>query len=291
MLLSMTGFGKASASINGYTYEVEMKSINNRYLEFSFKLPAVLQNREFEIREVLRSKMYRGKIYIMVNVSKEGAAANSYFLNEEKLNELLPVLNTIKAKTGTNEEISISHILQFRELFSASVDDFSDEHFEAFKSVLVQAISELQRTRGLEGTALKNDLLGRVQTIETTVNEIEGFHNSSLPVYFNTLRERLDVLIRDRVQYEDRFAFELALIAEKADISEECVRLRSHLAMFRKTLEEGNDVGRKLNFLCQEMHREATTIASKGLVSDIIHRSILIREEIERIREQVQNIE
>jgi len=145
--------------------------------------------------------------------------------------------------------------------------------------------------RKAEGKTLLKDLNERAKIISSTLSEIEKIHRASVNEYFQKLQERVQQIIKDIQNYSDRLEFELALLSEKSDITEECVRLKSHLKYFSEILAAGDEPGRKLNFICQEMHREANTIASKSLSAEITHHSVSIREEVEKIREQIQNIE
>ncbi|HRI48530.1 MAG TPA: YicC family protein, partial [Ignavibacteriaceae bacterium] len=287
----MTGFGKAVSLINGFSYEIEVKSLNNRFLEISLKLPQTLLNKEYELKEIIRNKIKRGKIYVNMVIKRESDNGSDLIINQKKLDETMAVLQVIKKKLKIKETIKLSHILQFRDLFSHEVDDFSDTDFESLKKTFSEAIDNFIKMRNAEGEQLEKDLQQRIANIETAVTEIESLYRNETNEYFEKLKERVKALITDITSYNDRLEFELALLADKSDIAEECVRLRSHLKFFKLALAEGTDVGRKLNFLCQEMHREANTISAKAISTQISHISVGMKEEVERIREQIQNIE
>ncbi|MBX2976166.1 MAG: YicC family protein [Ignavibacteriaceae bacterium] len=291
MISSMTGFGKAVSLINGFSYEIEVKSLNNRFLEISLKLPQTLLNKEYELKEIIRNKIKRGKIYVNMVIKRESDNGSDLIINQKKLDETMAVLQVIKKELKIKETIKLSHILQFRDLFSHEVDDFSDTDFESLKKTFSEAIDNFIRMRNAEGEQLEKDLQQRIANIETAVTEIESLYRNETNEYFEKLKERVKALITDITSYNDRLEFELALLADKSDIAEECVRLRSHLKFFKLALAEGTDVGRKLNFLCQEMHREANTISAKAISTQISHISVGMKEEVERIREQIQNIE
>jgi len=291
MISSMTGFGKAVSLINGFSYEIEVKSLNNRFLEISLKLPQTLLNKEYELKEIIRNKIKRGKIYVNMVIKRESDNGSDLIINQKKLDETMAVLQVIKKKLKIKETIKLSHILQFRDLFSHEVDDFSDTDFESLKKTFSEAIDNFIKMRNAEGEQLEKDLQQRIANIETAVTEIESLYRNETNEYFEKLKERVKALITDITSYNDRLEFELALLADKSDIAEECVRLRSHLKFFKLALAEGTDVGRKLNFLCQEMHREANTISAKAISTQISHISVGMKEEVERIREQIQNIE
>lgn len=289
MILSMTGYGKSVAAFNGFSFEVELKSVNNRFLEVSAKLPGSLFAKEFEIKELIRSKIKRGKISLSISV-KFGAGQDA-LINEAKLIETAQMLKQIKKSLDLKEEIQLAHFLNFKELFSPDFLEFTDEHFDVFKKCISEAADNLIEMRKIEGKSLLKDLLERATVITNTLEEIEKIHRDSVNEYFQKLQERVQQIIKDIQNYSDRLEFELALLTEKSDITEECVRLKSHLKYFSEVLTAGDEAGRKLNFICQEMHREANTIASKSLSAEITHHSVSIREEVEKIREQIQNIE
>ncbi|HPI36693.1 MAG TPA: YicC family protein [Ignavibacteriaceae bacterium] len=291
MIFSMTGFGKASNSFNGFNMEIEVKSFNNRYLELSLKLPTSLQSREYEIKEYVKSKIKRGKVYINISIKPEGDANSFLFLSETKLKESVDTLKKIRKALKIKDKIKIEHVLTFKDLFSPELGEFEDEHFEALKSTLDKSLENVVSMRKAEGEQLSKDLRQRLDKIEEHLIKIENIYRTGVDEQFAKLKQRLSQLIEDISVYNERLDVELALLAEKADITEECVRLRSHLKFFKENLENGDETGRKLNFLCQEMHREANTIASKSLSTEVIHHSVFIREEIEKIREQIQNVE
>ena len=284
MILSMTGYGKSVASFNGFSFEVELKSVNNRFLEVSTKLPGSLFAKEFEIKELIRSK-------ISLSISVKFGAGQDALINEAKLIETAQMLKQIKKSLDIKEEIQLAHFLNFKELFSPDFLEFSDEHFEVLKKCISEAVDNLIEMRKIEGKSLLKDLLERAVVITETLAEIEKIHRDSVNEYFQKLQDRVQQIIKDIQNYSDRLEFELALLTEKSDITEECVRLKSHLKYFSEVLTVGDEAGRKLNFICQEMHREANTIASKSLSAEITHHSVSIREEVEKIREQIQNIE
>ncbi|GJQ33325.1 MAG: hypothetical protein HBSAPP04_21640 [Ignavibacteriaceae bacterium] len=291
MILSMTGFGKALSTYKGYAFEAEVKSLNSRYLEITIKLPSLLQNKEYEIREALKNLIRRGKIYISLSIRPEESENETFFLNETKLKELLGVFGKIRHNYGIDSEVKLEHIINFRDIFTPELDALDDDHIEHLKQVLVEAVVQLNGMREAEGATLAADLAERIRLIGEYLTEVEKAYSGEVTYYFNDLKNRVIEIIGNNNINPDRIEYEIAMLADKADITEECVRLRSHLNFFLETLEKENEAGKKLNFICQEMHREANTLASKSLSTDAIHRSVLIRDEIERIREQVQNIE
>ncbi len=291
MISSMTGFGKGFAQNDKSAFEVELRSVNSRYLEVGLKVSPFLMNREYEIREFIRNRIKRGKVSVNIQSKKNGTSENTLAVDEEKLKIYFDLLKDVKKKTKLKDPITISHVLSFKDIFSAETEEFTDADFEILKTALDAALSELVKMKQNEGEELKKDLVARVKTIQKIVEKIEAEFKKSVTEYYEKLRERINTLITDLTPYNERFALEAALIADKAEITEECIRLKSHIKFFLQSLEKEDEPGRKLNFLCQEMNREANTISSKSISIEIIHSSVQIKEEIEKIREQIQNIE
>lgn len=293
MLLSMTGYGRASAGNKKFIVEVEIKSINSRYLEMFLKLPQLLQNKEYELREIVKSKIKRGKLNIMILLRKNGLAENEISLDEDRLKNYLSLLKQVKKTAKLNDKIKLDHLLFSRDIFTSSLDEISEQEFEFVKSALLSAIENLIEMKSKEGKELEKDLKKRIKIIEKHLNEIESLSKGSVNEHFNKYQEKVKQLLEEKNSsvMDERLLLELAVIAEKSDIAEECVRLRSHLKFFLEALEKESEPGRKLNFLCQEMNRETNTISSKTLSVKITHNTVFIKEEIERIREQIQNVE
>lgn len=287
----MTGYGKSVAENEKIKVESEVKSINSRYLEIALKLPSSLMHKEYELREITKSKIKRGKLSIVLQIKKNENKENSPYVNKEKLKKYLSTLKELKKIAKITEKVKLEHLINNKDLFEGDEFDISDEDFELVKNTLDNSLTELLKMKRNEGKELTNDLEKRIKIISDKLEEIENESKKSVNDYFSKLEERIKNLVKDVNVDKDRIALELAIIADKAEITEECVRLRSHLKFFTSSLQNENEAGRKLNFLCQEMNREANTISSKTISTSIIHSSVLIKEEIEKIREQIQNIE
>ena len=286
----MTGYGKGSAQNENFTSEAEVKSVNSRFLEISLKLPTSLMNRDYEIREFIKSKIGRGKLSVIIVLKNNGSDNNTLFVNKEKLKNYLSQVKELKKAAKINEKIKLEHLLYNKDIFSAPELELSDSEFDLVKKALDLALADLLRMKKNEGKELGKDLVGRIKLIEEKLTIIENESKLSVNEYYSKLKERISTLLADLNADNDRLNQELAIIADKADITEESVRLRSHLKFFLESLNEV-EPGRKLNFLCQEMNRESNTISSKSISTLITHSSVLIKEEIEKIREQIQNIE
>jgi len=291
MLFSMTGYGRGTTSNKNISIEAEVKSINSRYLDIYFRLPSSLQSKEYELREVIKSKLKRGKVTTIIQIKSSGKDSDVPVLSKDKLKALIGFLKDIKKAARINEKIKLDHLLSFKELYLPDEFEFGEAEFVLVKEALDKAIKDLLKMKKNEGGELAKDLVARIKSIEEKVNAIENESMKSVNEYFSILKERIKSLIEDVTQYSDRLELELAVIAEKSDITEECVRLKSHLKFFLESIEKEEEPGRKLNFICQEMNREANTISSKSLSTEITRNAVLIKEEIERIREQIQNIE
>ena len=291
MLKSMTGFGKASAENERISVDIELKSVNSRFLDAFFRLPNFLSLKEFELKDVIKNKIKRGKINITLQVNFKDPKDSPWGINTEKLDDFLLTIKDIKKQSNINEELRLNHLLSNKDLFSGNKIEISEEDFEFIKEALNKSINELDIMKINEGSELSKDLRKRTKEIETKVDEIKTNSRDSVEENHSLFKERIKKLIDDVNINEERLETELAILADKADITEECVRLKSHLKFFNDSLNTEESNGRRLNFLCQEINREANTIASKTLSSEISHKSIFIKEEIEKIREQIQNIE
>lgn len=290
MILSMTGYGRGIAAKNKTTVEVELKSVNSRFLEIFLKLPFILSDREYELREILKKKIKRGKLNGVIQLKREGADETAR-VNEKKLKDYLVLIEKVKKTAKIKEELKLEHILNNNDIISSPDSGITDAEFNLVKNAFSTAIDELIKMKKNEGNELSKDLAKRINSIESKVLSIEKEFRKSVSDYHQKLKERVENLIQNSNTDDTRLELELALIADKADITEECVRLKSHLKFFLEGLLKEKEPGRKLNFLCQELNRETNTISSKSISTSITHKAVLIKEQIEKIREQIQNIE
>lgn len=292
MILSMTGYGKGTASNGKWQADVEVKSINSRYLEVFLKYPPLLANKEYELRELIKSKIRRGKLNVSIQIKKNGFEDEAVSLDESRLKNYLALIKKIKKSAKITDKIKLDHILMSRDIFSASVEEISESDFEVIKKSVLLSLDSLLQMKKNEGNELEKDLKKRIKSIEKYLDLIEKDAQPSVGEHFAKYKEKVKNLLEDNAGINnDRLETELAMMAERADITEECVRLRSHIKFLLSSVDKEEDPGRKLNFLCQEMNREANTISAKTLSTAITHNSVHIKEEIERIREQIQNIE
>lgn len=293
MLSSMTGFGKAEIKQDGIFVSVEMKSLNSRFLEVVTKLPKILQPKEFEIRELIRRKVSRGKITVSIDIEIDLMYLMPFKVNFDFVSYVAKSLKEIKRKTKVKGEIKLEHLLMFREIFESNfMDNISDEHWEIIKKAIDEALEKLILARRKEGIEILRDIENRINLISDNLEKILMLSEQSLKTKQNALRKRIDEIFKDVEFDKTRLEAELVWLANKNDVTEECVRLKSHIKFFIETLKSDDvAVGRRLNFLLQEMLREATTIGAKIEDAEITYLVVAIKEEIEKIREQLQNVE
>lgn len=291
MIISMTGYGKGSIQEKDLTVEAEIKSVNSRYLDLSLRLPKFLYNKEFEIRERIKNRIKRGKVYLNITVRKGDLVEKFNEVDQLSVQFAVKILKDIRKAAGLKDKIKLENVLQFQNMFFVEDDKQAGEEMPLVEKAIDLAVDEMNKMRQAEGRELEKDILKRIQLIEETISKIEDGKEKSINNYFEKFRDKAKQLVGDLIDNEQRLITELALISERYDVTEECVRMRSHLKMFEETIGNADDSGRRLNFILQEMNREANTINSKSVSSDISHSGIFIKEEIEKIREQIQNIE
>ncbi len=291
MIFSMTGYGKGSSDKGNWFIDADVKSVNSRYLEIYFKLPSSLLSKEYELRDLIKNKIKRGKLSVNIQMKRNGINDDAVLFDEVKLKNYLALIKQVKKSAKLPDKLKLDHLLMSKDLFLSGAVELSDKEFEFVKKTIAQALDNLLEMKSKEGTELAKDFKKRLKNIEKKLDLIEKETGSSVNENFKKYKEKVKTLIKDAANFNERLELELAILAERSDITEECVRLRSHIKMFLDSLNKEDDPGRKLNFICQEMNRETNTISSKTLSTSITHNSVLIKEEIERMREQIQNIE
>ena len=291
MIESMTGFGKGEASAKGVSFSVELRSVNNRFLEISTRAPKTISQRENEIKEIIRSKISRGKISL--NAAKEDDSNNELAISVDKkrVKEIHAVLEQLRKTTKIKEPVTLEHLLHFSEIFETKEVEEDETEWKVFQQALTKAVSSLKTMREKEGAELARDSKERVQKINKYIDTVEQLSKKRIPEERKRLLEKVQQLVEDKsIINTQRLELEIALLSEKLDVTEECVRFRSHNKFFLEALQSKESEGRKLNFLIQEMNREANTIGSKCNDVEIAHIVVGIKEELEKIREQLQNI-
>ncbi len=292
MTRSMTGYGTGITTDSGLSVTVEIRGVNNRFLDVNLRLPRALYSHDPEIRDLVHKRIQRGRI--------------SLYVNEEFINDQVPDIRLDRSKTVAyarelkrliedlelNEELRLEHLLAIDDLFiSADDESYRERLWQLFKGALEQALDQFISTSTREGETLRKDILKRTEAINEQLEIIKTAADEQVVNYYERLIARLEEMLDDNRLDRNRLETEIALTADRLDISEEIVRLNSHLKMFSETLGREKPVGKTLNFTLQEMGRETNTIASKSPVMDISQAAIKIKELLEQIREQVQNIE
>lgn len=291
MISSMTGYGKSVIQKENYSVEAEIKSLNSRYLDTSIKLPKSISGKELELRDIINNYVKRGKISVTVSIKQEGVEDKYAFLDRTALNSAINFLKEIRQKADIKDEITLDHILAFQTMYFSDAPEDIEKEFDLVKNAVSNAMEEIVKMRRQEGENLVTDLEERLTSIENSFSEIEKIAGSSVDNHFEKLKEKAKKLVENIEDYGDRLEAELALLAEKYDVTEEIVRMRSHIKMFRDVLANSEEAGRKLNFITQEMNREVNTVNSKSVSTEISQLGIGVKEELEKIREQIQNIE
>jgi len=292
MLISMTGFGRATARLDGLTATVEIRSVNNRFSEVAVRAPRELSRWETEMVNVVKKQYARGRFSVQVQVDYPPSSGADVSVNKEAAKRYVKVLKELRKATGTSYGVRLEHLLSFPDVLNRADTSIPDESvWQVTEAALKAAIEGLSEMRVREGAALQRDLEKRVSEIERQLALVAERAPVRVAEARERLRERLaDVLADERVN-ADRLEFELVLVADKLEINEEIVRLRSHIEQFRESLGAHEPAGRKLNFIYQEMNREVNTIGSKANDALVTRAVVTMKEELERIREQVENVE
>ncbi|WP_290875916.1 YicC/YloC family endoribonuclease [Gracilimonas sp.] len=293
MIISMTGFGRGEASDNGITATVEIKSLNSRYLDVSTRLPQRLQDKELEVKELVQKTINRGKLNITVYISESESGGPSITVDEEKVKGYAKILNNLRKIAGIDDPISIRDITQFSDVFinEEENEEVLEQKWAVAEKALQEAVQSLLKMRTQEGNQLKNDLLDRIEFIESNLEIITKETSGRADETREKLLERINNLIEEDKIDPERLEQEVAILVDKMDVTEEIVRLKSHLKFFIEAVEQPDPAGRRLNFLTQEINRELNTIGSKANNSEIAQYVVKCKEALEQIREQVQNVE
>lgn len=292
MLKSMTGFGRCENITDEYRISVEMKAVNHRYLDLNIKMPKKFNYFEASIRTLLKKYIQRGKVDLFINYEDytEGNMCLKY--NRALAAEYMDYFNKMAEEFSIQNDVKISTLAKFPEVFSMEQAPDDEEHLWGILSAALEdAAVKFVQSREVEGEHLKNDLLGKLDYMTGLVDYIEGRSPQILTEYRAKLEAKVQELLNGTAMDEGRIVAEVTIYADKICVDEETVRLRSHIENTRKDLLSGGSVGRKLDFIAQEMNREANTILSKSNDLSISDKAIALKTEIEKVREQIQNIE
>ncbi|MDI6604641.1 MAG: YicC/YloC family endoribonuclease [Thermoanaerobacteraceae bacterium] len=291
MLKSMTGFGRGEIRKNGFYINVEIKTVNHRFLDVVYRLPKLLSGLEDRIRNVITNNILRGRVEVNIFFETYDRSINTLEVDKSLLNQYFEIIKYIKQNYLPDENIKVRDILLFPEIIKVkSVDINLNEVWEVLKSALIDSINNLVDMRIREGIKLHNDICKNLDILNEISDKIEKRSSLMIDTYRDKLRSRIEELTNgDFDQY--RLMTEVALMADRISIAEEITRLKSHIIQFKTSMESNHPVGKKLDFITQEMNREVNTIGAKSIDLEISNSVIDSKHEIEKIREQVQNIE
>ena len=292
MLKSMTGFGRCENVTDEYKISVEMKAVNHRYLDLSIKMPKKFNYFEASIRTLLKKYIQRGKVDLFINYEDYRSGNMCLKYNRALAAEYMEYFYKMSDEFGIQNDVKVSALAKFPEVLTMEQVPDDEEHlWELLSEALKEAAVKFVESREMEGEHLKKDLLGKLDYMETLVDFIEERSPQILTEYRSRLEDKVKELLSNTAMEESRIAAEVTIYADKICVDEETVRLRSHIHNTRNELLSGESVGRKLDFIAQEMNREANTILSKSTDLSISDKAIALKTEIEKVREQIQNIE
>ena len=292
MVKSMTGYGRAEDTLNGCTITVELRSVNNRYLDCNVRMPRLYLFAEETIKSRVQNTISRGKVDVFVTLDSTGGEQVQVSVNQPLADGYYAALTQLAERYGLSKDISVSLLSRFPDvLLAEKAEEDVEQRAQDICSVLDRALADFDQMRTREGARLEADVLSRAARIEELVGKVEERSPQTVAEYRAKLEARMNEVLSNTQLDPARILTEAAIFADKVAVDEETVRLRSHIGQLRHILEQGGATGRKLDFLIQEFNREANTIGSKCIDIDIARHVVDIKAEIEKIREQVQNIE
>ena len=292
MVKSMTGYGRCVETVNGREFTVEVRSVNNRYLDCTVKLPRSLTFAEETVKQSVKAAISRGKVDVFITVRSEGGMEAKITLNTAMVEGYLNAMKQMVSDYEVKDDISVSLLSRMNDVFSVEREEVDEEQLLAdLMGVVGKALENYNAMRAAEGKALENDLRSRGETILDLVSQVEAGNSQTVEDYRTRLYNKLKEVLASTSIDESRILTEAAIFADKVAVDEETVRLRSHLQQMNTMLSSGGAIGRKLDFLLQEMNRETNTIGSKCSDVRLARIVVDIKAELEKIREQTQNIE
>ena len=291
MIRSMTGFGRGSYENEGREYLVEVKSVNHKYCDINFRMPKSFSGIENKLRKLIEKYLSRGKIDIFIDFQNFSDAGNNIKFNKELAKAYIKNLKELGEETGINSEISVVDISKMPDIFKK--EDNTDEEliYNELSIALNEALKNIVTMKEIEGEKLKIDLEARIEEVFGKINEISNFSSGLVQEYIVKLKSRVKELMDTETLDENRLLQEIVIFSDKSSIEEELTRLKSHVEQFKRLIKESSPIGKKLDFLIQEMNREINTIGSKANSLQITNLVIEVKTELENIREQIQNIE
>lgn len=293
-MFSMTGYGRATAENTLCSITIEMKSINNRYLDIYVRMPRQIMRLEEKVKELIKQEIQRGKLDVFVTLILKDGVDKKLTLNRRLAEEYITIAREVENQFSLSGGIRTMDLLKFPDVIAVAENEFDEQEIlELLNTATRQAVSEMVEMRKKEGQALSKDISSRCKILSENILHIESFADTLEEEYQEKLMEKMTVLLQKMSQNidEQRIIQEAAILADRSSITEEIIRFKSHIAQLLDSLEKSEPIGRKLDFIIQEMNREVNTIGSKSDKINILDKVVMLKSELEKIREQVQNIE
>ncbi len=289
---SMTGFGRANLAAENMDILLEIRSVNHRYLEMSVRLPHAYSYLEERLKKLVQQRVSRGKVEMSLSIQLHGTDGIAVDVNTDLAATYVQALRSANEQLALEDDITLTTLLRFSDIFTVRKVQLEEEAvWAAVEPVAAEAVEKFVKMREIEGQRLHDDIMSRLSALEDMVSQVEAAAPETAKRYYDRLYAKISELLADREIEESRLVTEAAVFAERIAVDEETVRLRSHIAQFRTLLDADEPVGRKLDFLVQEMNREVNTTGSKAQDLAITRLVVDMKSEIEKIREQIQNIE
>lgn len=289
---SMTGFGSSSLELEDCSIDIEIKSVNNRYLDFNFSMPSFLNFMLEDMKSLVKNKLKRGRVDVYIKIKKYQLSVDSVDINYELAQKIKEKLDSLNQKLDMKSDISVRDLVKYDDVMTFTYKDLDNEFLhDNILKVLDEAVNKIYSMRSIEGDNLREDLSTNLSKIEDQISKISSLTENSVKEYIENLFNKISELLDEEKIDKDRMYLEVALMADKADINEELKRFDSHIVQFKSAMDMKDCIGRKLDFIIQEMNREINTISSKSNDESISVCVIEVKSLIEKLREQVQNIE
>lgn len=289
---SMTGFGSSSLELEDCSIDIEIKSVNNRYLDFNFSMPSYLNFMLEDMKSLIKNKLKRGRVDVYIKIKKYQLSVDSVDINYELAQEIKEKLDSLNQKLDMASDINVRDLVKYDDVMTFTYKDLDNEFLhDNILKVLDEAVNKIYSMRSIEGDNLREDLSTNLSKIEEQISKISSLTENSVKEYRENLFNKISELLDEEKIDKDRMYLEVALMADKADINEELKRFDSHIVQFKSAMDMKDCIGRKLDFIIQEMNREINTISSKSNDESISVCVIEVKSLIEKLREQVQNIE
>ncbi|BAG08073.1 YicC/YloC family endoribonuclease [Finegoldia magna] len=289
---SMTGFGSSSLELEDCSIDIEIKSVNNRYLDFNFSMPSYLNFMLEDMKSLIKNKLKRGRVDVYIKIKKYQLAVDSVDINYELAQKIKEKLDSLNENLDMKSDINVRDLLKYDDVMSFTYKDLDNEFLhDNILKVLNEAVNKIYSMRSTEGDNLREDLSTNLSKIEEEISKISSLTENSVKEYRENLFNKISELLDEEKIDKDRMYLEVALMADKVDINEELKRFDSHIVQFKSAMDMKDCIGRKLDFIIQEMNREINTISSKSNDENISVCVIEVKSLIEKLREQVQNIE